>query len=245
MGKMRDFLIKLLKKGYHITRIERQYPDIGQYPDIEKDHFKIINKVKPYTVTSVERINELLRAVDYIYNAGVKGSIVECGVYKGGSMMACALRLLETGDTHRNLYLYDTFEGMPEGDEMDKDFFGNTHAFYKDWVCAGLDEVRNNLYFTKYPVENIKFVKGKVEDTLKKTTPEKIALLRLDTDYYSSTRCELEYLYDRISTGGVLIIDDYGHFQGCKKAVDEFFQRRGETVFLSRIDYCGRLIIKR
>ena len=86
--------------------------------------------------------------------------------------------------------------------------------------------------------------KGKVEDTLPKISPDEISILRLDTDWYESTRCELEVLFPKLSVGGVLIIDDYGHWQGCRKAVDEYFSKHGIRMFLQRIDYTGRVGIK-
>ena len=97
---------------------------------------------------------------------------------------------------------------------------------------------------TGYPSELIKFVKGKVEETLSIYKPEKIALLRLDTDWYESTKTELEELYDNVVSKGVIIIDDYGHWEGCRKAVDEFIKKRNLCVLLNRIDYTGRLIVK-
>jgi hypothetical protein len=87
----------------------------------------------------------------------------------------------------------------------------------------------------------IHFHTGMVEDTIPRLAPERIAILRLDTDWYVSTKHELEWLWPRLSSGGVLIIDDYGHFTGARKAVDEFF---GGQTFLFRIDYTGRLVTK-
>ena len=83
-----------------------------------------------------------------------------------------------------------------------------------------------------------------MEDTIPKNSPEKISILRLDTDWYESTKHELEYLFPRLSSGGILIIDDYGHFKGAKKAVDEYFTKNKIQYFLNRIDYTGRLIVK-
>jgi O-methyltransferase len=83
-----------------------------------------------------------------------------------------------------------------------------------------------------------------VEDTLPDQAPERIALLRLDTDWYASTKHELEQLYPRLAEGGVLIVDDYGHYEGARRAVDEYFRAAGEPVLLNRIDFSGRLVIK-
>ena len=112
------------------------------------------------------------------------------------------------------------------------------------WAYAPIEEVRNNMLKTNYPIDNIKYIKGKVEDTLKSSVPNKIALLRLDTDWYESTKIELEVLYPLITKGGILIIDDYGHFEGAKRAVDDYFRKINQQPLLNRIDYTGRLIIK-
>ena len=107
-----------------------------------------------------------------------------------------------------------------------------------------MEEVRERLVGTGYPPERLHLVPGMVEQTLPGEAPEKIALLRLDTDWYASTRHELEQLYPRLESGGVLIIDDYGHYEGARRAVDEYFERSGEPVLLSRIDFSGRLVVK-
>lgn len=97
---------------------------------------------------------------------------------------------------------------------------------------------------TAYPMENVHLVKGKVEDTIPKILPSQIALLRLDTDWYESTRHELIHLYPNLVKNGVLIIDDYGHWRGSKQATDEYFDGFAPKPFLQRVDYTGRLSIK-
>jgi len=107
-----------------------------------------------------------------------------------------------------------------------------------------LEEVRHNLSNVGYPDDRIKLVKGLVEATLPNKAPSKIALLRLDTDWYESTRHELIHLYPRLAQRGVLIIDDYGHWEGAQKAVDEYIRDNNLPVLLNRIDYTGRIAIK-
>jgi len=107
-----------------------------------------------------------------------------------------------------------------------------------------LDEVKKNVYGTGYPQDKIHFVKGKVEDTIPGTMPNQIALLRLDTDWYQSTMHELTHLFPLLQAKGVLIIDDYGHWQGAGKAVDEYFADKQISILLNRIDYSGRIAIK-
>jgi predicted O-methyltransferase YrrM len=208
----------------------------------------------PYTMTSGERLLGLIRAVEYIARHDIPGSIVECGVWKGGSSMAAALALQAFEGAGRHLYLFDTFTGMTAPTEADVAFDGS-HAepVYMEnrtptgecsWCQAGLDEVKENMHSTGYPKDRIHFIPGPVESTLPEHAPETIALLRLDTDWYESTRHELEHLYPRLSPGGVLIIDDYGHWEGARKAVDEYIAAHGLQLLLTRMDYTGRLAVK-
>lgn len=220
---------------------------------IQDDVFlKIFQECKPYTMTSIERMYALYNAVKYVVQNNIEGDFVECGVWRGGSSMMIALTLNSMNIKDRKIYLYDTFEGMSEPTENDVDFRGgNADNLLKQniqdkensvWCLADLQDVQNNMKLTQYPLTNVQFVKGKVEDTIPQTISEKIALLRLDTDWYESTAHELKYLYPKLSTKGVLIIDDYGHWEGCRKAVDEYFATN--TLLLNRIDYTGRIAIK-
>lgn len=222
--------------------------------DFSSENIQIIRRVRPYTGTSAERVNALIEAVRYIVKGNVPGDFAECGVYRGGSMMAVALALQQTGSTDKDLYLYDTFEGMTKPTEKDVNSIGQpaivefeqkrTGDDSSDWCMAPLDEVKKALYGTGYPSERIHFIKGRVEETIPESAPSAIALLRLDTDWYESTRHELIHLYPRLSRGGVLIIDDYGHWQGCREAVDEYIAQHNLTLMLHRIDYTGRVALK-
>lgn len=224
------------------------------YNKIDKTFYNLYQKCKDYTMTSEERMYSLYNAVKYVVKAGIKGSIVECGVWKGGSMMISALTLMKMNDKKRRLYLYDTFEGMSTPTKEDKTIYDSKDTMKKwesmqkeegnEWCYAGLEEVKSNMYSTKYPKNKIKFVKGKVEETLLKTKPKKIAVLRLDTDWYKSTYAEMKHLYPLLSKGGVIIIDDYGHWQGSKKAVDKYFKEKKINILLHSIDYSGRIGIK-
>lgn len=223
-----------------------------QYYDLEEVFFKLYHQCKPYTMLSVERLYANYKAVEYVCKNKIEGSIVECGVWKGGSMML----MIETLKLHhemRRVYLYDTFAGMPQPDEVDKKASG-MRAFekwhtlqrqgYNEWCYSSLDEVKNNIAMTGYDPDLVHYIEGKVEETIPIVLPEKIAVLRLDTDWYSSTRHELEYLFPLLTTGGVLIIDDYGSWQGARKAVDEFMEKHQVKMLLSRIDNTGRIGIK-
>ena len=222
-------------------------------PDLSTDEREIWALIEPYTMTSVERSPALMQATRHVVENNIEGDIAECGVWRGGSMMAVAETLRRMGETTRRLFLYDTFEGMTSPGERDLQFDGQAagRLLERDekgtgmWCYAEMQEVRRNLATTGYPSENITLVQGKVEYTIPATMPEKIALLRLDTDWYESTRHELVHLYPRLASGGILIIDDYGHWQGAKQATDEYFASLGGPLpFLHRIDYTGRLLVK-
>jgi O-methyltransferase len=221
-------------------------------PDFDASDVATVNAVRPFTMTSPERIWALRNAVKHITEARIDGTIVECGVWRGGSMMTVARTLLELGDSSRELYLFDTFEGMPPPTEHDVMYTGAEAADLlasqpKDsrmWGAASQDEVEAALRPVGYPWEKLHFVAGKVEDTIPDAAPERIALLRLDTDWYESTLHELEHLYPRLARGGVLIIDDYGHWQGARRAVDEYFEREGIQILLNRVDYTARITVK-
>lgn len=227
-------------------------------PDIDEAAANTILLVNPaeklYTQTSVERVYGLIEAVRYLEAAQIPGAFVECGVWRGGSMMAVAQTLIQLNRTQRQLMLFDTFEGMnaPTADDVTfdgrpaADKFSQTQRSKNSssWCYASLEDVKNNLSLTSYPAERIQYIKGMVEDTIPAHAPAQIALLRLDTDWYESTRHELVHLYDRLAIGGVLIIDDYGHWRGSRKAVDEFLAERKIPLLLNRLDYSGRIAVK-
>jgi len=170
------------------------------FPDFYEQDGDIIRAVRPWTLTSPERIYALIQAIRYVSDHGIPGSIVECGVWKGGSMAATARTLLQRKDLSRDLYLFDTFEGLPDPKAEDIDYSGVPAAevIRKDpaYRCADAPEqqVREVMYATGYPPEKIHFISGKVEETIPTRAPEPIALLRLDTDWYESTRHELVHL---------------------------------------------------
>jgi hypothetical protein len=236
----------LRRVGVEPTRIAHG----GGFDDAEQE---MIRRVERFTMTSPERIASVCAATRYVQTNGIAGDIVECGVWRGGSMMAAALTLLGEGESDRDLYLYDTYAGMTEPGEADTDRRGRSaHSMIRglapsgegsDWCNASLADVQANLRSTGYPSERLHFVAGLVEETIPATLPERIALLRLDTDWYESTRHELEHLMPLLEPGGVLILDDYGHWQGARRAVDEYLEQTGLPLLLNRIDYTGRIAV--
>lgn len=225
-------------------------------PDYDAPLEDTIKRVRKRTMTTPRRIAALCDSVEHVVRAGVPGAIVECGVWKGGSMMAAALTLLRLDAADRDLFLFDTFAGMPPPTEEDAfsayDGYDPTRHWRRrqkseslnTWHYVPAADVRAAVLSTGYPGERVHLVEGKVEDTLPASAPERIAVLRLDTDWYASTKHELEHLYPLMSPGGVLILDDYGHYEGARRAVDEYFAEHGGRPLLSRIDYTGRVGVK-
>ena len=222
--------------------------DLVKDKDFQSIYSKVGTRKSKYTLTSMERCYSLYKAIQYITKGDILGDIVECGVWRGGSAMLAALTLIQNNQTHRKIYLYDTYEGMPEPTNKDVDINGTPYFLLwkkeKELLTVSLDEVKNNMLSTGYPKENIIFVKGMVEKTIPRTLPNQIALLRLDTDLYESTYHELIHLYPRVSSQGVVIIDDYGHFQGAQGATEEYFKKFSQEVLFHRIDYSCRVMIK-
>lgn len=244
----------LARFGYRLSRTTpTETPESAEaLLDLTDSEREIVCAAQPFTLTGPARLATLIHAVTHLVRHRIPGDIAECGVWRGGSMVAVARTLLALGDTNRQLYLYDTFEGMTEPTEHDRDFAGRAAAvlLQEDASSSGvraissLDDVKSNLLATGYPAEKIVFVQGKVEETIPATLPGTLALLRLDTDWYESTRHELKHLYPLLNLGGFLIIDDYGHWQGAREATDEFLRTLPEPLFLHRIDYTARLAVK-
>jgi O-methyltransferase len=236
--------------GLEISRFHGEGQDCYP-PDFHEDEMEIIRDVRPWTMTSAERIYALIQAVRYVSANAIPGAIVECGVWKGGSMAAVAKTLLQMQDVTRDLNLFDTFEGMSEPTATDVDYSGRQASELVlenvgvRCVDAPIERVKSLLFDTGYPKQKLNFIQGKVEDTIPGSAPESISLLRLDTDWYESTKHELIHLFPRLTQGGVIIIDDYGHWKGARQACDEYFAQNRIPILLNRIDYTGRIALKR
>jgi len=253
--------VEPVKLTQDISRLRKdlynKYLTYFELNDFSENDIQNIESVSSFTMTGPLRIKALLQSVEYIVNNNISGDIVECGVWKGGSIMLIAKKLLELGDIERNIYLYDTFEGMSEPIDIDishdnlsaSELLVSAEAKKKEgnnvWCYSSLEEVKNNIISTGYNPKKLHFIKGKVEETLSKHLPaNKLALLRLDTDWYESTKSELNYLYPLLVNKGILIIDDYGQWLGQQKAVDEYISMNNLNLFLNRIDFSSRLAIK-
>ena len=242
-----------LERSYDYQAIMAQDELRVGMSNVEPEFLALYDQCRQYTMTSWERLYAFYKSVQYVVQNKIPGDLVECGVWRGGGMKLAAQALLALGAADRRLFLYDTFEGMTEPDPaVDVDSSGNKAV--NDWTeiqrrgvkwsSASIEEVREVIAGSGYPMDKVVFVKGPVENTIPGTVPDRISLLRLDTDWYSSTKHEIEHLYSRLSVHGVLILDDYGHYRGAQQAVDEYFDRAGKRPFLNRVDYSCRVAIK-
>lgn len=207
---------------------------------------EVLAEVRPYTKSSPERISAMASAIDATRD--IPGDIVECGVWKGGNII-----LARKVAPDRICWLYDTFSGMTEPKDVDVTKSGRSAmqsyaAKLKDgrqWNGVSLDDVKKNFEETgTLDDSKLIFVVGPVEQTLLKpeNLPARISVLRLDTDWHASTKIELEVLYPRLSPGGILIVDDYGHWRGARLAVDDYFGDPAPEI--KRIDYTAISLVK-
>ena len=239
----------IISTGYSLINHNQKIVELN---DNDK---KLINLAQKYSMTPQIRIFNLLQSLRHLKNKKIDGDYVECGVWKGGNIILFK-KFIENEDENskKNIFAFDTYEGMTEPDKNDYDISSNIPAniLLKGdkvkqtnlWGICNLENVKKNIQSCFKGTENIKFIKGPVETTLDdtKNLPDKISLLRLDTDWYNSTKKELDVLYDKVTPGGIIIIDDYGHWGGSKKAVDDFFLNK--YVWMHYVDYACRLIIK-
>lgn len=225
---------------------------------MEKDAVEALDFVADRTMADENMKYVTYSAARYVVESQISGAIVECGVWRGGCSMLMALGLRNVQDENREIWLYDTFSGMTTPQQPDVFIstgesastmlrntpkMGNSMSEWTVWCLADESDVLHGMQTTGYPMELVRTIRGPVEETLPTNLPDKIAVARLDTDWYSSTKVELELLYDRISPGGVLILDDYDHWAGARRAADEFFAERGISPFLIRAGF-GRIHLK-
>jgi hypothetical protein len=250
MDRSQSFFAKAM--GYTWRRFA---PFEASLPESSAADLKIIREVKPFTMTSPERIYGLINAIRYLIGNNIAGDFVECGVWKGGSMMAAAKTLLALNSVERDLHLFDTYAGMTAPSAKDGTRFANEtpdQTFVQSrnpdgtcqWCYSSLEETRRNMLSVRYPEGKIHFIKGPVEETIPEHAPARIALLRLDTDFYESSKHEMIHLFPRLVSGGVLLLDDYGHWEGQRTAVDEYLAEQKIPLLLNRLDYTGRVGIK-
>jgi len=248
-------IIKLFlnKIGYNVSKIN----ELENKIPIEASNFEInlINQVKEFSMCDYKNLYLSTQVAKYVKEKNIEGDVVECGVWKGGNLMIFN-SLIKFYEMKKQIFAYDTFEGMTKPSNIDLDFKGNlandllakTKVYSNNndniWCYSTLDNVKNNIKKITGEISNINFIKGDVLETLdiKINLPKKISILRLDTDFYESTKKELQVLFPLLQNGGILIIDDYGYWSGAKKAVDEYFENK--YYFKHVINCSCRMIIK-
>jgi hypothetical protein len=223
-------------------------------PDVDDEVFYgLLEKAFPYSMSGlygfVDSFFSLYQMVNYVVKYRIPGDFVECGCYAGGMSLLAALTFLKHGDTSRHFYLFDTFEGMPaptaeDGAEAGHAYAANTQNG-QAWAKMDIEAVRSVMSLSGYPAERIHLIKGMVEDTIPQKSPKRISILRLDTDFYASTKHELIHLYPRLVAGGALVIDDYGYMTGARAATDEYFASPDRPMLLNRVNFTVRTGIKR
>lgn len=201
-------------------------------PPASPAELRLLQTVRPYTMVPLPRLRTLWKLANRISAQGIQGAFVECGSCNGGTGAILANVAARDG---RNVWLFDSFEGLPQPRSEDGERA-------KEWVgkCLGREEmVREVLARTGARTENVRIVKGWFEDTLRPSPTGATALLHLDADWYESTMQILESLYDRVVPGGYLVVDDYGHWPGCRRALDEFLSKRNLNPELTPSDNEG------
>ncbi len=243
--------------AYVVTLGNKISPDYkglrSDIPELNDEDAALLSSIQGLSMTSKIAQWEYVRAIRDVEARGIPGDLVECGVWRGGNLALAGLVRKKLG-FNRQIWAYDTYAGMTAPTEFDEKLAKDVdtvakfnkldRADYNDWCYASRDDVTQN--FANIVGENaeLRIVEGPVQETLldRDNLPEKIAILRLDTDFYDSTKAEMEILYPRLSSGGLLIIDDYGEWAGARKAVDEYFA--GQHVWLQRVTHSVRMMVK-
>ncbi len=225
----------------------------SEIPELTPRDTDLLNAVQGLSMTSKIAQWEFIRALRDLHARDVPGDLVECGVWRGGNLCLAGLVRKELG-FDRTIWAYDTFAGMTAPTEFDNKPFDGVDTAQKftdlerdghnEWCYAAIKDVSDNFKRVVGSDTGLNLIEGPVQETLldANNLPEKIAMLRLDTDFYDSTKAEMEILYPRLSTGGILIIDDYGEWAGARKAVDEYFN--DSRVWLQRVTQSVRMMIK-
>lgn len=192
-----------------------------------------------YTMIGLRRLDNLQACIEDILNNNVPGDMIETGVWRGGASIFMRAVLKSHSVSSRRVWLADSFEGMPVPDTSDTDTDQGYDLSSVDYLSVSLDQVRENFRKFNLLDDQVGFLKGWFKDTLPSAPIEQLALLRLDGDLYESTMDALVHLYDRVSGGGYVVVDDYHNWPPCRQAVDEFRQARSIHAELREIDGRG------
>lgn len=236
-----QLLKKCLLDNIYDSIVMDSAPNVGEKATKNQINNGTYWPARAHTMIGDKRLTNIEYCFQEIINKKIPGDLIETGVWRGGACIFMA-GLNKYYRENRKIYVADSFEGLPPPDPKYEADRGDKHHKVK-CLAVGLDEVKDN--FKRYDLldENVKFIKGYFEHSLKNTDIEQLALLRLDGDMYSSTIQVLEQLYDKVSSGGYILIDDYA-LKGCKKAVDDFRKERNITSELKIVDWTGRYWVK-
>jgi O-methyltransferase len=196
---------------------------------------RVTRLVLPHTLVGPERVRNLYRLAERIENERIPGDVVECGVYNGGTAAVLA-RIATHSELGRTVWLFDSFKGMPETTARD----GEEAREYVGKVLGSAQRVRELLRKLGADLKRVKLVEGFFEETFPTVEIQQIALINIDADWYDSVKLCLEKFYDSVVPNGIVAIDDYGHWPGCREAVDEFFKTRNLKYDLEKVDYTAR-----
>lgn len=247
----------LAKKSTFLHRsykILRDAPSIHPRRFLRPEQIRAIYRVLPNTMLPIPRLFDAYEAVISINSEGLLGDVVECGVWNGGCVGLMAIAHANSVGPYRQFHLFDSFQGLPQPSAHDKEVIDDFAARHPGirlqdedpeliaiGACAGIPQAAVERFLVHklgLAKDSFIFHVGWFQDTVPRSvsTIEKIALLRIDGDWFDSTKVCLETLYDRVVRNGFVIIDDYGTFSGCKKAVDEFFSKTGIAPQINRSD---------
>lgn len=211
---------------------------------------ELYQRAQPHTMLSRERLYDLYLSVNYVHRLDIDGDVLEVGCWGGGALGVALAICIDTNGSKKRVWGLDTFEGHPEPNPDELDVWGNSQrkrfeefkSRGEDWCKVEIETVRENVLGIAGTVDRLVLVKGRAEETIPKKHPSSLSILRIDVDWYEPTLIALETLYPRLSEGGVLILDDYGHHSGSRKAFDEFFGSSAPK--FTHIDYSCISLIK-
>jgi hypothetical protein len=189
-----------------------------------------------YTAVSKKRLDNIEFCINKILENDIKGDFIETGVWRGGSCIFMRELLRINKVTDKKVFVADSFEGMP----IPKDKYdGPDHSMFES-AKVSLEQIKSNFKTFNFDEdEQVVFIKGWFSESLPKANIKKLSLLRLDGDLYSSTMDSLNNLYNKVSKGGYVIVDDYNDWPECKKAVLDFRDKHSITSEIKNIDWTG------
>ena len=249
--KILKSLKEVIGKNRNLRELYKKVKFVKDIPLADFFNFQkllLVKKVYSYTMVSYQRLSNVYVLAELAEKNKIDGAFVECGVWKGGCSAVMAF-VAEKAKSNRKVWLFDSFEGLPEPTKEDgnmaKDYANNKAGGKLKTInecVSSLEDVKEVFFkILKINPQNIVIKKGWFQNTLPVAKNEigPISILRLDGDWYDSTKCCLDNLYDNVIISGYIIIDDYGHWEGTRRALDEFLKERKIKINLIKVDYTG------